>query len=143
MIATAKRDAWSMLFAAFAIALFASLAVLFVGEVMGQLPCNLCWFQRAFMFPLAVLLGLAALRSDVSIAPYGIALAAIGMAIAGFHSLLYAGIIPEAIKPCSAGPSCSGAYMTVLGALPLPVLSLAAFALILIFLFLSWRKISA
>jgi disulfide bond formation protein DsbB len=143
MIATAKRDAWPMLFAAFATALFASLAVLFVGEVMGQLPCNLCWFQRAFMFPLAVLLGVAALRSDVSIAPYGITLAAIGMAIAAFHSLLYAGIIPKAIKPCSAGPSCSGADMTVLGALPLPALSLAAFTLILILLYLSWRRTAA
>lgn len=132
-----------MLFAAFATALFASLAVLFVGEVMGQVPCNLCWFQRAFMFPLAVLLGIAALRSDFSIAPYGIALAAVGMVIAGFHSLLYAGVIPEAIKPCTAGPSCSGDDMTVLGSLPLPALSLAAFTLILILLYLSWRRTAA
>ena len=24
---------------------------------MGQAPCDLCWFQRAFMFPLAIILG--------------------------------------------------------------------------------------
>ena len=39
-------------------ALTASLAVLFIGEVLGQTPCLLCWFQRAFMFPLAIILGL-------------------------------------------------------------------------------------
>ena len=43
---------------AWIIALVASLAVLFIGEVLGQTPCVLCWFQRAFMFPLAIILSL-------------------------------------------------------------------------------------
>jgi disulfide bond formation protein DsbB len=74
------------------------------------------------------------------VTPYGITLAACGWVIAAFHSLLYVGIIPEAIKPCSAGPSCSGSDMTVLGNLPLPVLSLAAFTLIIICLLRApWR----
>lgn len=44
---------------AWIVALVASLAVLFIGEVMGQTPCVLCWFQRAFMFPLAIILASA------------------------------------------------------------------------------------
>jgi len=40
------------------LALTASLAVRFVGEVLGQMPCLLCWYQRAFMFPLTIVLGL-------------------------------------------------------------------------------------
>ncbi len=110
MMASAQRDAWPMLFGAFVTALIASLAVLFVGEVMGQVPCDLCWFQHAFMFPLAVLLGLAALRSDASIAPYGITLAAIGAVTAGFHSLLYVGVIPEAKR---AKAECSTAVRSI------------------------------
>jgi disulfide bond formation protein DsbB len=129
-----------MLFAAFAVALISSLAILFVGEVMGQVPCNLCWFQRAFMFPLAIVLGIAALHSDFAIAVYGISLAVGGWLVAGFHSLLYAGIIPEAIEPCGTGPSCASADMTVLGGLPLPMLSLVAFTAIILFLFLSRRS---
>ena len=82
-----------------AIALVASLAVLFVGEVMGQAPCNLCWFQRAFMFPLAIVLAVAGLRSDASVWIYAMLLAAAGWLVAGFHTLLYAGIIPEPICP--------------------------------------------
>jgi disulfide bond formation protein DsbB len=98
MNVTISDGRWSLLFAAFVVALVASAAVLFVGEVMGQTPCNLCWFQRAFMFPLAVILGVAALRSDMSVWLSAIALAIIGWLIAGFHVLVYAGIIPEAIQ---------------------------------------------
>ena len=43
---------------AWAVALASTLAVLFIGEVPGQMPCLLCWYQRAFMFPLAIILGL-------------------------------------------------------------------------------------
>lgn len=135
---------WPPLFAAFAIALVSSLAVLFIGEVMGQQPCILCWFQRAFMFPLAIILGIAALRSDASVAIYGLALAASGWLVAGYHTLVYAGIVPEAIRPCTrSGPSCSGADMTVLGGLPLPMLALAAFTAIIVFLSLARQKAAA
>ena len=135
------RSGWPFLFAAWAFSLAATLAVLFVGEVMGQAPCNLCWFQRAFMFPLAIVLGIGALRAEAHAATYGIALAACGWLVAAFHSLVYAGIFPERIQPCTAsGPSCSGADMTVLGGLPLPVLSLAAFTAIIALLLLSRRR---
>ncbi|WP_139832097.1 disulfide bond formation protein B [Mesorhizobium australicum] len=135
------QSSWTLLFLAFAVALASSLAVLFVGEVMGQVPCNLCWFQRAFMFPLAIVLAVAAFRSDASAWIYGVPLAAAGWLIASFHTLLYLGIIPEAIQPCTAsGPSCSSADMTILGGVPLPALSLLAFSAIIVFLALARRR---
>ncbi len=141
MIDKPDDNSWPMLFAAFVVALAASLAVLFVGEVMGQAPCNLCWFQRAFMFPLAIILAVAAFRSDASVWVYAVPLAAAGWLIAGFHTLLYAGIIPETIRPCTAsGPSCSGANMTIFGRVPLPALSLAAFMAIIALLLLARRR---
>lgn len=136
-----NHDSWAFLFLAFAVALASSLAVLFVGEVMGQVPCNLCWFQRAFMFPLAIILAVAAFRSDAAVWVYAMPIAACGWLVAGFHTLLYAGIIPEAIQPCTAsGPSCSSADMTILAGLPLPVLSLLAFTAIIACLFLVRRR---
>ncbi|MFN3261298.1 MAG: disulfide bond formation protein B [Pikeienuella sp.] len=123
---------------AWALALAASLAVLFIGEVLGQTPCLLCWYQRAFMFPLAVVLGLGLWWGDRRVGRYGFALAAGGLAVALYHTGLYVGLIPEPIRPCSAsGPSCTDANQLVLG-LPIPVLSLAAFALIG---FLSFRSL--
>ncbi|SFD32473.1 disulfide bond formation protein DsbB [Bosea sp. CRIB-10] len=125
--AASGHDRWLYLFIAWIVAVAASLGALFIGEVVGQAPCSLCWHQRAFMFPLAILLAVASFRGDTGAWLYGLPLAVIGMAIAGFHSLLYAGLIPEGIQPCSQGPSCASADMTILGVLPLPYLSLAAF----------------
>ncbi|WP_246179805.1 disulfide bond formation protein B [Microvirga thermotolerans] len=121
-----SRHAWGRLFAAWMIALAATAGALFIGEVMGQTPCHLCWHQRVFMFPLAVILAVATFREDADVWRYALPVAALGWLVAAFHSLLYAGIIPEAIKPCGQGLSCSSADMTVLG-LPLPYLSLTAF----------------
>lgn len=122
---------------AWAMAVVATLGALFVGEVMGQAPCVLCWYQRIAMFPLALVLGIAAYRGDAGAGIYALYLAVIGGGIAGFHSLLYAGLVPETIEPCGTGPSCASADMTILGGLPLPFLSLAAFVAITVLLLLA------
>ena len=142
--AAVRQDhtAWAPLFTAWLIALLASLAVLFVGEVMGQAPCNLCWFQRAFMFPLAIVLGVAALRTDAAVWRYALPLAIAGVLVAGFHSLLYLGVIPERITPCSQGVSCSSADMTILGGLPLPMMALTAFCAIAVLLLVTRSRTS-
>lgn len=122
--------AFNCLFAAWLVALLATVTVLVVGEVLGQAPCHLCWFQRAFMFPLALLLGLACWRAETRIAPYGIALCLGGAGFALYHALMLAGVIAQPIVPCGAGPSCDGAEMLLAGVVPLPLLALAAFVAI-------------
>ncbi len=122
------------LFGAWLVALLSSLAVLFIGEVLGQTPCVLCWFQRAFMFPLAIVLGVAVWYSDRGVWRYGLPLAIGGLGIALYHTLLYVGIIPEAIQPCTdAGPSCTDQAMVILG-LPIPMLAVLSFLAILVLL---------
>lgn len=122
--------AWLLLLGAWGVALSSTLGALFVGEVIGQAPCSLCWFQRAFMFPLAVILAVACFRSDVGVWRYAMPLAAFGGLVAAFHSLQYLGVLPASIRPCGSGPSCTDADMTILGGVPLPFLSLGAFVAI-------------
>ncbi|MGV8838860.1 MAG: disulfide bond formation protein B [Bauldia sp.] len=130
-----SRESW--LFAAWIIAFAATMSALFIGEVLGQAPCTLCWFQRACMFPLAIILGIAAYRSDASAWRYGLPLALLGGAVALYHSLLYADVISEPPLPCQAsGPSCSGAEMLIFGSVPIPYLALVAFVAIAVAL---WR----
>ncbi|MGR3462931.1 MAG: disulfide bond formation protein B [Roseovarius sp.] len=125
---------------AWIIALFSSLAVLYIGEVLGQTPCVLCWFQRAFMFPLAIILGLGLWWQDRRVARYGIALALGGGAVALYHLGLYIGLIPEPIQPCTAtGPSCTDDNQLVFG-IPIPLMALAAFALIAVLSALSLKE---
>ena len=50
---------------AFLVALAATLGALFIGEVLGKMPCTLCWYQRIAMFPLVVILGVALWRNDL------------------------------------------------------------------------------
>lgn len=115
---------------AWLVALVSSLTVLFVGEVMGQAPCVLCWFQRAFMFPLAIILGAGLWWRDRTVGRYGALLALGGSAIALWHVGLYFGLVPARIEPCAAGgPSCTDDNQLVLG-IPLPLLSLIAFGVI-------------
>ena len=131
---------WTLLFAAWLVAFGSSMAVLFIGEVMGQAPCNLCWFQRASMFPLAVILGVACIHSDTSVWRFAAPVAGLGWLTAAFHTLVFWGVVPKAIEPCGRGPSCASADMTILGQLPLPVLSLLAFSAILILLHYSRHR---
>lgn len=113
---------------AWVIALVASLAVLFIGEVLGQAPCILCWFQRAFMFPLAIILGLGLWWQDQKVGRYGLVLALGGAAIALWHTGLYFGVVPERIQPCTAtGPSCTDANQLVFG-IPIPLMAFLAFS---------------
>lgn len=132
---------WVLLYGAWLIALVSTLSALFIGEVMGQTPCVLCWFQRIFMFPLVIILGLAAWRGDMGIWRYGLPLAIAGWLIASFHTLLYFGVIPEPIKPCTAtGPSCSGEEMMLFGFVPIPLLAVVSFTLIAVLLWASRER---
>ncbi|KKX58176.1 MULTISPECIES: disulfide bond formation protein B [Pseudomonas] len=131
---------WALLLCAWLLALVSTIAVLFVGEVMGQEPCVLCWFQRAFMFPLVLVLGVACFIADAGVWRYALPLAVMGWLIALYHNLLYFELISESIQPCGAGPSCSGADMTILSGVPLPLLSLGVFSLLTFLLVLIRRR---
>lgn len=127
-LSRAVAHAWPLLFAAWVLALAATLGALFIGEVMGQEPCALCWYQRICMFPLALILAVAALRADTAVWRYALPLSISGGLLAAYHTAELAGLIPVALTPCTAtGPSCSGASMKLLGIVPIPLLAFAAF----------------
>ena len=139
--AQAGGSVWLLIFAAWLIALAASLGAIFIGEIMGKTPCLLCWYQRACMFPLAILLGVASYYSDGAVWRYALPIAALGGAIAAYHNLLLAGIIPETIQPCTdTGPSCASMDLNIVGFIPIPLLSLAAFGFLTMLLILLRRS---
>jgi disulfide bond formation protein DsbB len=128
-ISSQERRHWNRLYAAWVISLVSSLSVLFVGEVLGQPPCTLCWYQRAMMFPLTVIMAIACYRAATGIWIYALPLAVIGWLFALYHSLLFAGAIPEPIKVCGAA-SCTDGTSNTLGGIPMPYMSLLAFSAI-------------
>ncbi|RZL07470.1 MAG: disulfide bond formation protein B [Rubrivivax sp.] len=133
-----RNGPWML--AAWVVALVATLGALFIGEVMGMTPCLLCWYQRIFMFPLALILGMAAFAEDRRGAVYALPLALGGAGMAGYHSALIAGWVPQWWVPCGAGPSCSEQRLEILSGIQIPWLSLAAFIAIAILLVIELRK---
>jgi disulfide bond formation protein DsbB len=131
---------WTLLLLAWLVATCATLGALFLGEVMGMTPCVLCWYQRIFMFPLAIVLGIAAYQDDRHGAVYALWLSLGGLAIAAYHSLLVAGLIPQAWVPCSAGVSCADQKLEILNGVQIPWLSLAAFVTLALLLTVYLRK---
>jgi disulfide bond formation protein DsbB len=125
---------------AFLVALVATLGSLFYSEVAGFEPCKLCWFQRIFMYPLAVLLGLATIKRDDRFTFYPAALAIIGGAISLYHNLIYNGLVIESSRsiiqcqPLGVGISCAREYVLEFGYITIPLMALTAFSLILLLL---------
>lgn len=132
-----ETTTWRLIFGAWLIAACATLGALFFGEVMKLPPCSLCWYQRIFMFPLALLLPIGLFPLDRKVVRYALPLAVIGGMFAAFHLLLIAGVIPESIKPCSRGVPCSEKVIEWFGFVTIPLLSAAASASIITLLALA------
>lgn len=118
------------LYAAWLVALVATLGSLWFSEVRLFVPCTLCWYQRILMYPLVVLLGIAAWRGDAGIVRYVLPLTIFGAVVAGYHVLEQK--IPNFGFPeaCRGGVPCNVAYIDWLGFITIPVLALTAFVLI-------------
>ena len=121
---------WVPLFAAWLAATASTLGALFLSEVIGVAPCVLCWYQRVFMFPLAVVLTVALFPLDPKVIRYAAPLAAAGWLVALFHVLLTKGYIPETMTPCTQGIPCSQIDAQWFGFLTVPMLSLLSFSAI-------------
>ena len=135
-----QTNGWTFVFLAWLLASTATLAALFLGEVMGYTPCVLCWYQRIAMFPLVLILAAGLFPFDPRVVRYGLPLALVGWALALFHWDVSSGIIPESATPCSKGVPCSIEQIVWFGYLTLPMLSVLAFSGIIALLFLTHFK---
>lgn len=133
---------WTILFICWVIASVSTLGSLFFSEIMDLPPCALCWYQRVFMFPLVFILLVGLFPVDKNIVKYALPLAIAGWGFAFYHYLLYTGVIPESIQPCSQGVSCSETYLDLFGFLTIPMLSLISFSVIIALLLILIRRFS-
>jgi disulfide bond formation protein DsbB len=133
---------WNILFLVWLLASVSTLWSLFFSYVMEFAPCVLCWYQRIFLFPLVLVLAIGLFPFDRSVVKYALPLAIAGWLTAAYHNLLYSGIIPESIQPCSQGVSCTEEYISIFGFLTIPMLSLLSFTAITVILIVLKRRTS-
>jgi disulfide bond formation protein DsbB len=104
---------------------------LFYSGLVGFPPCELCWWQRIFLYPQAILLAIAYFTDDEHIHKYCIALSSFGFVIAAYNVWLQFG--GTSLGPCSAtAVSCSLRYFLEFGYVTLPTMSITAFGLLLV-----------
>lgn len=119
------------------VALVGSAGSIFLSDVIGYPPCTLCWYQRVALYPLVVIVGIGIASADSSWKKYASALTVIGLIIAIYHNLLYYGIIPEGITPCSEGVPCNARQLELFGFITIPLMSLVTFISIGVMLLLT------
>lgn len=131
---------WTILFLCWLTASIATLGSLYFSEVMEFAPCTLCWYQRICLFPLVVIIAVGLFPFDKGVVKYALPLAVLGWLTAAYHNLLYSGVIPKSLQPCSKGVSCTEEYISLFGFLTIPLLSLLIFSVIIALLLLITRR---
>lgn len=147
VLAAVSRDAFERvrasvapigLWLAWLVAATAMAGSLYLSEVAGFVPCALCWYQRIAMYPMAVLLLIAAVRGDHGFRVYGAALALVGGAISAYHVLVQR--LPGLPSgSCSAEAPCTAIYVERFGFVTIPVMALCGFLAIAVILLLFTR----
>lgn len=118
----------------FLISLLAIIGSLFYSEIVGFAPCVLCWWQRVFLYPLAVIFGVALWKKLPQVFLYAVPLALLAIVFAGYHS--YTSLGGTSVLPCTAvGGECSKVYVKAFGYITIPFMSLTIAFYILL---LSW-----
>ncbi|MFX3637385.1 MAG: disulfide oxidoreductase [Candidatus Pristimantibacillus sp.] len=127
------------LYMAWIVAVVATLGSLYFSEIRGFIPCELCWYQRILMYPLSLILGIAAFYDEYKIKKYVLPLSIMGIFVSTFHYMEQK--IPgfAAIKPCTQGVPCNVQYINWFGFVTIPFLALTGFVLITLILLIKRR----
>jgi disulfide bond formation protein DsbB len=112
------------------VATTATVGSLFFSEVLGYPPCTLCWYQRIAMYPLAPILGIAAVRQDLSIRVYAWVLAGSGALISVYHYAVQWMPGLEATG-CALNNPCSAVFVREFGFVSIPFMALCGFVAVI------------
>ena len=108
----------------------AMLGSLYYSQIAHFTPCEYCWYQRIAMYPLVIILGIAAFRNDNAVRRYVYPIAMIGGLISGYHYLIQR--VPDlATGTCSSTTPCTAALVWKFDFVSIPFMALVSFAAII------------
>ena len=120
-----------------AVAVTCTLGSLYLSEVADFRPCRLCWIQRGFMYPAALVLILAMVAKRPKLGLIGGALALCGLPVSIFHRIEQS--VGEIGGTCSLDNPCSARWVNHFGFITIPTMAAVGFVGILVLIALSWR----
>lgn len=123
----------NFLYIGFIITFSATALSLFYSQIVGFLPCSLCWYQRIFMFPLVFIFGVAMYYGDRNIIKYIFSLSLSGLFFAIYQNYFYY-FGENSSLPCDAsGVSCYQRLISEFGGyISFPMFSFIIFSAILV-----------
>jgi disulfide bond formation protein DsbB len=110
-------------------ALTAMLGSLYYSEIVGFIPCTLCWYQRILMYPLNLILLVGILKQDRGVFDYVLPLSVVGIGFSTYHYLIQLGVIAHS-PACQVGIPCGLRYVNYFGFVTIPLMALVAFLII-------------
>ena len=104
---------------------------LYLSEIANLPPCRLCWYQRYAMYPVAIVLALAAWQREVRVRIPVMITVIVGGGIAIYHYLVqwYPNLQGNS---CSIEVPCGFAWFRVFGFISIPYMALSAFTFVLV-----------
>lgn len=124
------------LWLAWAIAAVATAGSLYYSEIAGFTPCKLCWYQRIAMYPLAVILGVAAFWHDHRVRRYVLPIVSIGAAISVYHYLIERFPSWAGDGSCDPTAPCTTVWVWQFHFISIPFMAFSGFAAIAALLWL-------
>ena len=104
---------------------------LYLSEIANLPPCRMCWYQRFAMYPVAVVLAVAAWRRYTQVRIPVMIVVTVGGAIAAYHYLIQ--WFPDLEgTACSITVPCTTAWFRVFGFISIPYMALSAFAFVFV-----------
>ncbi|PGQ13350.1 disulfide bond formation protein B, partial [Bacillus thuringiensis] len=76
-----------MIYISFFVSFIATIGSLYFSEIKGFIPCELCWYQRIFMYPIPLLILISIINNDNSIKYYLRYFSLIGIFISLYHNV--------------------------------------------------------
>lgn len=112
------------------VAVVCTLGSLYLSEVANFVPCKLCWYQRMAMYPMAVILPVAAFMKAKRAALYVLPVPFIGGSISIYHYLLER--FPQWSSSASCDPTapCTVVWIWEFHFISIPFMALSGFAAI-------------
>lgn len=112
--------------------LSAVIGSLIYSNIVGFPPCDLCWWQRIFMYPQLIIVGFAMYRKDTTVIDYLVPLSVLGAIVSLFQSFIQWGFSFGAVGGCAAvGGECAKVYFTQYSYITIPFMSFSVFAYII------------
>ena len=112
------------------VAAVATFGSLYLSEVEGFVPCLLCWVQRGFMYPLAVLLIVAAWKPFRGVPQIALVLSAVGGLVAAYHYGEQRGWVGGSEQFCDVAAPCTYVWVEQFGFMSIPFMAFTGFLMI-------------